>query len=99
KERVAVVQSPAWSRFAHSFGHIFVGGYSAGYYSYLWAEVLSADAFGRFEEEGIFNPETGASFLNNILEQGGSEDPMVLFERFRGRAPSTAALLRQRAIA
>ncbi|MGL4826044.1 MAG: oligopeptidase A [Vibrionaceae bacterium] len=99
KERVAVVQSPAWSRFAHSFGHIFAGGYSAGYYSYLWAEVLSADAFGRFEEEGIFNPETGASFLNNILEQGGSEDPMVLFERFRGRAPSTAALLRQRAIA
>ena len=67
KEKVAVLPSLEWNRFSHAFSHIFAGGYSAGYYSYLWAEVLSADAFSRFEEEGIFNKETGQSFLNNIF--------------------------------
>ncbi|WP_413113053.1 oligopeptidase A [Thaumasiovibrio sp. DFM-14] len=94
KQEVAVVPSPEWNRFPHSFSHIFAGGYSAGYYSYLWAEVLSADAFSRFEEEGIFNPETGQSFLNTILSRGGSEEPMTLFKRFRGREPQIDALLR-----
>ncbi len=98
KSRVAVVPSPKWNRFPHSFSHIFAGGYSAGYYSYLWAEVLSSDAFSRFEEEGIFNKDTGKSFLDNILSQGGSEEPMILFTRFRGREPSPEALLRHRGI-
>ncbi|WP_019281273.1 oligopeptidase A [Vibrio anguillarum] len=99
KKKVAVLPSLEWNRFSHSFSHIFAGGYSAGYYSYLWAEVLSADAFSRFEEEGIFNPQTGQSFLNNILEMGGSEEPMELFKRFRGREPQIDALLRHAGIA
>ncbi|CAM4454370.1 oligopeptidase A [Vibrio agarivorans] len=98
KGKVAVLPSLEWNRFSHSFSHIFAGGYSAGYYSYLWAEVLSSDAFSRFEEEGIFNKETGASFLNNILEMGGSEEPMELFKRFRGREPQIDALLRHSGI-
>jgi oligopeptidase A len=98
RERYAVVTPPAFNRFQHSFGHIFAGGYAAGYYSYKWAEVLSADAFSRFEEEGIFNPETGRSFLTNILERGGSDEPHLLFEAFRGRAPSIDALLRHSGI-
>ncbi len=98
KSRVAVIKAPEWNRFPHSFSHIFAGGYSAGYYSYLWAEVLSSDAFSRFEEEGIFNQETGQSFLDCILSQGGSDEPMVLFTRFRGREPSPEALLRHRGI-
>ncbi|MDW6002253.1 oligopeptidase A [Vibrio mangrovi] len=99
KAKVAVLPSLEWNRFSHSFSHIFAGGYSAGYYSYLWAEVLSSDAFSRFEEEGIFNPETGQSFLHNILEMGGSEEPMELFKRFRGREPQIDALLRHSGIA
>ncbi len=98
KSKVAVLPSLEWNRFSHSFSHIFAGGYSAGYYSYLWAEVLSSDAFSRFEEEGIFNAETGKSFLNNILEMGGSEEPMELFKRFRGREPQIDALLRHAGI-
>ena len=98
KAKVAVLPSVEWNRFSHSFGHIFAGGYGAGYYSYLWAEVLSADAFSRFEEEGIFNKETGQSFLNNILEMGGSEEPMELFKRFRGREPQVDAMLRHAGI-
>lgn len=98
KSKVAVLPSLEWNRFSHSFSHIFAGGYSAGYYSYLWAEVLSSDAFSRFEEEGIFNAETGKSFLNNILEMGGSEEPMELFKRFRGREPEIDALLRHAGI-
>ncbi|WP_353497436.1 oligopeptidase A [Vibrio sp. CB1-14] len=98
KSKVAVLPSLEWNRFSHSFSHIFAGGYSAGYYSYLWAEVLSSDAYSRFEEEGIFNKETGQSFLNNILEMGGSEEPMELFKRFRGREPEIDALLRHSGI-
>ncbi len=98
KAKVAVLPSLEWNRFSHSFSHIFAGGYSAGYYSYLWAEVLSSDAFSRFEEEGIFNTDTGKSFLNNVLEMGGSEEPMELFKRFRGREPQIDALLRHSGI-
>lgn len=91
---VTVVPTVAFGRFPHSFSHIFAGGYAAGYYSYLWAEVLSADAFSRFEEEGVFNQKTGQDFLDAILSQGGSESPMALFKRFRGREPKTEMLLR-----
>ncbi|AWL13248.1 Oligopeptidase A [Saliniradius amylolyticus] len=98
RERVAVVKPPEFNRFQHSFGHIFAGGYAAGYYSYKWAEVLSADAFSRFEEEGIFNPDTGRSFMENILEKGGSHEPMELFKAFRGREPEVDALLRHSGI-
>jgi len=94
KKTVAVMPTPAWGRFPHAFSHIFAGGYAAGYYSYLWAEVLSADAYSRFEEEGIFNRQTGQSFLDNILSRGGSEEPMTLFKRFRGREPQLDAMLR-----
>ena len=98
RKQVAVVIPPAFNRFQNSFSHIFAGGYSAGYYSYKWAEVLSADAFSRFEEEGIFNAVTGQSFLNEILEKGGSAEPMELFVKFRGREPKIDALLRHSGI-
>lgn len=99
RDHIAVVKPPAYNRFQHSFGHIFAGGYAAGYYSYKWAEVLSADAYARFEEEGIFNAETGRAFLENILEMGGSKDAMELFKAFRGREPDIAPLLRHSGIA
>ncbi|MCK9531971.1 MAG: oligopeptidase A [Gammaproteobacteria bacterium] len=99
RAEVAVVHPPEYNRFQHGFSHIFAGGYAAGYYSYKWAEVLSADAFSRFEEEGIFNGETGASFLAAVLEQGGARDPMELFVEFRGRKPDIEALLRHSGIA
>lgn len=99
RRQVAVLIPPAFNRFQHGFAHIFAGGYAAGYYSYKWAEVLSADAFSRFEEEGIFNPDTGRSFLHNILEMGGSAEPMDLFKQFMGREPSIDALLRHSGIA
>ena len=99
KRQVAVIPSAEWGRMPHSFSHIFAGGYAAGYYSYLWAEVLSADAYSRFEEEGIFNPQTGQSFLDEILTKGGSEEPMTLFKNFRGREPQLDALLRHKGIA
>ena len=95
RQRVAVVEPPAYNRFQHSFSHIFAGGYAAGYYRYKWAEVLSADAFSLFEEEGIFNREMGKRFRSIILENGGAEDAMALFERFRGREPRVKPLLRQ----
>jgi len=94
REQVAVVRPPAFNRFQHGFTHIFSGGYGAGYYSYKWAEVLSADAFSLFEEKGIFDTETGQSFLQNILEKGGSRKAMELFSAFRGREPQIDALLR-----
>ncbi len=98
REQYAVVKAPSFNRFQHGFSHIFGGGYSAGYYSYKWAEVLSADAFGLFEEQGIFDPATGQAFLTNILEKGGSEEPSELFKKFRGRAPEIDALLRHSGI-
>ena len=99
RDEVAVIKPPAWHRFAHAFTHIFAGGYAAGYYSYKWAEVLSADAFALFEQNGVFDPATGQSFLHNILEQGGSKDAMDLFVAFRGREPQIDALLRHSGIA
>ena len=99
REQVAVVKPPTFNRFAHSFSHIFAGGYAAGYYSYKWAEVLSADAFSKFEENGIFDRQTGIEFLQAILEQGGSREPMELFIEFRGREPKIDALLRHSGIA
>ncbi len=98
RQQVSVIVPPRFNRFQHGFSHIFAGGYGAGYYSYLWAEVLSADAFGRFEEEGIFNAAVGQDFLHCILEKGGSAEPMELFKAFRGREPSNAALLRHMGI-
>ncbi len=99
RDQVAVVKPPKFNRFAHSFSHIFAGGYAAGYYSYKWAEVLSADAFSKFEEKGIFDRNTGLEFLQSILEQGGSREPMDLFIEFRGRKPEIDALLRHTGIA
>ncbi len=94
RKDIAVIMPPSYGRFPHSFSHIFAGGYAAGYYSYKWAEVLSADAFSLFEEQGILNPQTGSSFKNTILAAGGSVDPMELFKQFRGRAPQVDALLK-----
>ena len=99
RSQVAVVMPPDYNRFQNSFSHIFAGGYAAGYYGYKWAEVLSADAFSRFEENGIFDQATGRQFLHSILEQGGSKDPMDMFIEFRGRRPSMEALLRHAGIA
>lgn len=99
RAEVAVVPVSPDNRFQHGFGHIFAGGYAAGYYSYKWAEVLSADAYSRFEEDGIFNVETGRAFREHILAKGGSEPAAELFKRFRGREPSVDALLRHSGIA
>jgi oligopeptidase A len=98
RSAVSVVPAPAFNRFQTSFSHIFAGGYAAGYYSYKWAEVLSADAFSRFEQEGIFNAATGEAFKREILETGGSRDPMDTFVAFMGREPTTDALLRHSGI-
>ncbi len=98
RAQVSVVPSSEFNRFQHGFSHIFAGGYSAGYYSYKWAEVLSTDAFSRFEEEGIFNKETGQSFFDEILSRGGELDAAQLFENFRGRKPQVDALLRHSGI-
>jgi len=98
RAQVAVLVPPAFNRFAHGFSHIFGGGYAAGYYSYKWAELLSSDAFSKFEENGVFDRETGLEFLHNILEKGGSHDAMTLFVAFRGREPNIDALLRHSGI-
>lgn len=99
RSEVGVFKVPDFVRFQNGFGHIFSGGYAAGYYSYKWAEVLSSDAFSRFENEGIFNRQTGQDFLSHILERGGSKEPMELFTAFRGREPSIEPLLRHSGIA
>ncbi|MCW8930622.1 MAG: oligopeptidase A [Gammaproteobacteria bacterium] len=99
RQEVAVLIPPAFNRFQHGFSHIFAGGYAAGYYSYKWAEVLSADAFSLFEENGIFDQATGEKFLHSVLEMGGVEEPMTLFVRFRGRKPTIDALLKHTGIA
>jgi oligopeptidase A len=94
RQQVSVLFPPAFNRFQHGFTHIFSGSYAAGYYSYKWAEVLSADAFAQFEEQGIFDRATGQQFLQTILEPGGSQEPMKLFVAFRGREPRIEALLK-----
>ena len=98
RSEVAVLIPPKFNRFAHAFSHIFGGGYAAGYYSYKWAEVLSSDAFSKFEQNGIFDRKTGLEFLHCFLERGGSRDAMELFVDFRGREPSIDALLRHSGI-
>jgi oligopeptidase A len=99
RAKVSVVPVPSWNRFAHSFGHIFAGGYAAGYYSYKWAEVLAADAFAAFEETDVFDPATAKRFVDCILSQGGSRDALEAFIAFRGRKPDVRPLLRQHGIA
>ncbi len=98
RHEVAVVPVPEWNRFANSFGHIFAGGYAAGYYSYKWAEVLAADAFAAFEESGVFDGPTAQRFLDAILSRGGSRDALEAFVEFRGRKPQVPALLKQHGI-
>ena len=99
RHELSVVPVPECNRFAHSFSHIFAGGYAAGYYSYLWAEVLAADAYAAFEETGIFNRAVGRRFMDTILGQGGSREAMELFVEFRGREPSLDAFLKLNGIA
>jgi oligopeptidase A len=99
RAEVAVLIPPPCNRFQNGFSHIFGGGYAAGYYSYKWAEVLSADAFSKFEERGIFDRETGLEFMHHILEQGGTREPMEMFVEFRGREPQIEALLRHSGLA
>jgi len=94
RQQVAVVTPPPFDRFPHAFSHIFAGGYAAGYYGYLWSEVLSADAYNRFEQEGVFNATVGRAFLQHVLETGGVEHPLDVFRAFRGREPSINAFLR-----
>ena len=94
RERVAVLKPPAYNRFPNSFSHIFAGGYAAGYYSYKWAEVLSADAYSFFEEKGVLDPQAGARFRDEILAVGGSRPAAESFRAFRGREPRVEALLR-----
>jgi oligopeptidase A len=94
RDRVAVLKPPAYNRFANNFSHIFAGGYAAGYYSYKWAEVLSADAYGYFEENGILDPKIGGRFRDEILAVGGSRPAAESFRAFRGREPRVDALLR-----
>ena len=98
RERVAVIPTPAFSRFANSFSHVFGGSYAAGYYSYKWAEVLAADAFSAFQEAGLFDPKVARHFRETILEVGGSTDIADAFKAFRGRAPSIEPLLKQAGI-
>lgn len=99
RKDTTVVPIAPYNRFQHSFSHIFGGGYAAGYYSYKWAEVLSSDAFSRFEEEGVFNKDTGRDFLHQILEVGGSKKAADAFVLFRGRAAKIDALLKHNGIA
>ncbi len=99
RKHIAVIIPPKFNRFQHGFSHIFAGGYAAGYYSYKWAEVLSADAFARFEEEGLFNQSVGEAFLKEVLEVGGSRTAMESFKAFRGREPSVDALLKHSGLA
>jgi oligopeptidase A len=94
RDRVAVIFPPEQVRFQHAFSHIFAGGYAAGYFSYKWAEVLSADAFAAFEESGIFDPATGQKFLQEILQRGSSRSAAQNFAAFRGREANIDALLR-----
>lgn len=98
RAEVGVFAVPDWNRFPHNFGHIFAGGYAAGYYSYKWAEVLAADAFAAFEEHGVFDRKVAQRFLDSILSQGGSRKALDAFVEFRGRAPDVNALLKQQGL-
>ena len=98
RQTTTIVPIAPYNRFQHSFSHIFGGGYAAGYYSYLWAEVLSSDAFARFQEEGIFNINTGRDFLHCILEVGGSRKAVQAYQCFRGRPATIDALLQHHGI-
>lgn len=93
RKRTSIIKPPAYNKFQHGFGHIFGGGYAAGYYSYKWAERLSCDAYTIFQEKGVFDKETGEKFLGSVLSKGGSADPMELFRKFAGREPDNNSLL------
>ena len=104
RREIAVIEPPAYNRFLNGFSHIFAGGYSAGYYSYKWAEVLSADAWSAFEEKAaqsgsVLDVATGRRYRQEVLETGGSRDALASFVAFRGRPPSIDALLRQQGLA
>ncbi len=99
RREVAVLHPPAWQRFPHAFTHIFAGGYSAGYYSYLWAEVLSADAFEAFEEAGVLDRATGERFRKEVLAVGATRPALDSFRAFRGREPRPDALLKSYGLA
>lgn len=103
RDEVAVLHPPSWNRMPHSFSHVFAGGYAAGYYSYKWAEVLSADAYAAFEEtaapDGTPSVDTGRRYRQSILERGGSRPAMSSFKAFRGREPSLDALMRHQGMA
>lgn len=90
---VMIFDTPEGCSISTQFSHIFSGGYASGYYSYKWAEVLDADAFAKFKEDGLFNPATAKSFKDNVLTKGGTEHPMTLYKRFRGAEPTINALL------
>ena len=94
RNKISVIKPPSWNRFPHSFSHIFAGGYAAGYYSYKWAEVLSADAYSLFEENGVISPLIGKTFRKEILGRGGSRSALESFVAFRGREPKIDALLK-----
>lgn len=98
RTKIAVIPIAPYNRFQNSFNHIFSGGYAAGYYSYKWAEVLACDAFSKFQEKGILDPKTGREFMHFILEPGGTEEPGILFEKFRGRKPKIDAFLKSHGV-
>ena len=99
RREVAAYELPAEVKFQNAFSHVFAGGYAAGYFSYKWAEVLSSDAYAKFEEDGIFNEQTGRRFMQSILEKGGTQKALELFVDFRGREPKIDALLRHTGLA
>jgi oligopeptidase A len=99
RQEVAVMSPPAFARTPHTFTHIFAGGYAAGYYSYKWAEVLSADAWSAFEEAGVLDVATGRRYRQEVLEVGGSRPALASFQAFRGREPRIDALLRHQGMA
>ncbi len=94
RKQIDIIPIASFNRFQHGFSHIFAGGYAAGYYSYLWAEVLACDVFAKFQEDGIYNEKIGKAFLHSFLEQGGAIDAIELFKKFSGREPKIQAFLK-----